>query len=107
MSRTVLKIPYSDYQQANAAIRNVLINHGFTERFQEGSVYWQKGIGFFSAPRCLKFEFSENEITISAWISNFGVESNLSGVIGVVPKRQLLEVIQLIKIAVGGPGSNR
>ena len=100
MSRTVLKIPFSDYQQANLAIRNVLSSHGFVERFHEGSVYWQKGMGFFSAPKCIKFEFSETEITISAWISNFGVESALSGFVGIVPKRQLLEIIQLIKMNV-------
>lgn len=98
MSRTTIKIPFSDYQQANDAIRGILSGRGFEEHFQEGSLYWQKGVGFFSAPQCMKFNFSETEITIQAWISNFGVESDLSGWVGLVPKRQLLEIIQLLKM---------
>lgn len=97
MSRTIIKIPFSDYQQANDVIRSMLSSRGFKERFQDGNQYWQKGQGFLSAPMCLQFDFSETEITVQAWISNLGVESDLSGLVGVVPKRQLLEVIELLK----------
>ena len=97
MSRTIVKVPFSDYQQANDVIRNTLSGRGFKERFQDGRQYWQKGQGFWTAPMYLQFDFSETEITIQAWISNFGIEMDLSGIYGVVPKRQLLETVELLK----------
>lgn len=100
MSRTTLKIPFTDYEKSNEGIRQILYSRGFKERFSTDGVYWQKGVGFFSSPKMIRFDFGENEITVSAWISNFGVESDLNGVFGMVPKKELLEIIQIIKITV-------
>lgn len=100
MSRTILKIPFSDYEQANTTIRTILTGRGFNERVDNDGVYWQKGNGFRSAPKYVKYEFSEKEITLQSWISNFGIEMNLSGIYGTIPKRELLEIIQQIKFSV-------
>ena len=98
MARTTLKIPYTDYEQANKTIREILFSQGYSERFKDGSVYWQRGTGVATAPQCLQFNFSETEITISGWISNLGKECALSGIFGMVPKKKVLETIQILKM---------
>jgi len=53
--------------------------------------------------QCLKIDFSENQITISAWITPFlggEEEYSLEGFSAIIPKKQLLSVIEQIKIAI-------
>lgn len=100
MSRTIVHIPYSDQQQADAAIRGLLLNRGFRMRADNNGLYWQKGVGFWVAPRYVKYDFYQNEILLQAWITNLGVETDLNGMVGAVPKKELKEIVQIIQLSV-------
>lgn len=96
MSRTVIKAPYSDYQKTNDMIQATLREKRFKEKVQNGKVYWQKG-GFWVAPQCVQVDFSETEVTISAWVIQFGAESDLTGFVAIAAKKPLLELLQILK----------
>lgn len=100
MSRTIIRIPYADQQQADTAIRGLLLNRGYQLRADNNGLYWQKGVGFWVAPRYLKYDFYQNEIVIQAWITNLGVECALNGMVGMVPKKELQEILQIIQMTV-------
>lgn len=94
------KIPYADRNTAEPAVRHVLASNRFKEVTKKGEVIWKKG-GFWTAAQCLKLEFGPQEMNLYGWVRNFGMaESDLSGVVGIIPKKQLLNVIEQIKLAV-------
>ena len=96
MSRTIIKVPYSDYQKTNDMIQMILREKRFKEKIQDGRAYWQKG-GFWAAPQCVQVDFSETEVTISAWVLQFGAESDLTGIVAIAAKKPLLELLEILK----------
>ncbi len=97
MARTNLRIPYADRNTAEPAVRQLLISERFKEVTKNNETYWKKG-GFWTAAQCLKLEFGEQELNLYAWVRNFGMaESDLSGIVGAIPKQQLSGFVERIK----------
>lgn len=103
-SRTVVTIPYHctlDEAQQKASV--FLTGSGFKQTtIPTGELVWKKGTGMMTAMQFLKLDYAPDEITLSAWIqagvgSLTGGEMPLTGVVGAVPKRQLLGVIERLK----------
>lgn len=102
MSRSIFRLSFSDFNRAENAINGILQSNRFKQKIINGEIVWKKGGGWIGG-KCLKFLFSEDQIMIFAWVTpNFGEdkEYNLDGFYGFVPKKQLLGVIEQIKIAV-------
>ena len=65
---------------------------------------WKNGIGLLTAMKFVKTEYSSDKIQLSAWIQTGvgnigGKEMDLTGVVGAIPKRQLMKIIEEIKSA--------
>lgn len=102
MPRTIIKLNYSDFTKAENEIKQILHTNSFRQTIINSETVWKKG-GTLMGGQCLKIDFSEKHITISAWITPFlgGIEEyNLEGFSAIIPKKQLLSVIEQIKIAI-------
>ena len=102
MGRTIIKLPFSDFKRAEDGIYRVLYGNKFKQTIVKSETIWKKG-GTLMGGQCIKIEFSEKEIVISAWITPFiGGENEYDLEIGgaIIPKQQLLNVIEQIKIAI-------
>lgn len=103
-SRTVVTIPYHcTLDEAQQKANVFLTGSGFKQTtIPTGELVWKKGTGMMTAMQFLKLDYAPNEITLSAWIqagvgSLTGGEMPLTGVVGALPKRQLLGVIERLK----------
>ena len=102
MARTIIKLNFSDFTRAENNIKQILYTNNFKQTIINSEVVWKKG-GALIGGQCLKIDFSENQITISAWITPFlggEEEYSLEGFSAIIPKKQLLSVIEQIKIAI-------
>lgn len=102
MARTIIKLNFSDFTRAEKNIKQILYANKFKQTIINSKTVWKKG-GTLMGGQCLEIVFSENQITISAWITPFlggEEEYNLKGFSAIIPKKQLLSVIEQIKIAV-------
>lgn len=102
MARTIFKLNYSNFEISENKIKEILYNNDFKETIINSETVWKKG-GMIMGGQCLIIEFSENQITISAWITPFlgGTdEYALDGFSAIIPKKQLLSIIEQIKIAI-------
>ena len=102
MGRTIIKINFSDFTNSENNINQILYANNFRQTIINSEVVWKKG-GTLMGGQCLKIDFSETQITISAWITPFlggEEEFNLDGFSALIPKKQLLSVIEQIKIAI-------
>lgn len=102
MARTIFTGTYSDFQQANAQIQQILSSHNYSQIDENGELVWKCGVGFWTAMKYVKIEFGENNtMRISGWIRPvFGSEQDLKGVVGALPKKQVLNVIQELQNAI-------
>ena len=102
MARTIIKLNFSDFIRAENNIKQILYANHFKQTIINAEAVWKKG-GALMGGQCLKIDFSENQATISAWITPFldgDEEYGLEGFSAIVPKKQLLSVIEQIKIAI-------
>ena len=98
MSRTIIRVPSENPGQNELAIRQKLEAEGFKEKTTATETYWQQGLGIATAPKYIKVEYGAQEIVISAWVRGFGLmESNLSGFVGIIPKKELQGVVDRLK----------
>lgn len=102
MSRTTFELNFSNFTKAENNIKQLLLVNGFKQTIVNSETIWKKG-GTLLGGQCLKFSFSENRVVLSAWITPFlngDEEYNLDGFGAIIPKKQLLSVIEQIKIAI-------
>ena len=96
MARTTIKIKYTDAQQANQTVERILSSRNYKSICENGENVWKCGIGFWTAIKYIKVEFSDqNTLMISGWIRSIaGSEQDLQGSYSFVPKRQVMNVIE-------------
>lgn len=102
MARTIIKLDFSDFTKAENNIKQILHTNNFKQTIINSETVWKKG-GTLMGGQCLKIDFSEKRITISAWITPFldgEEEYSIEGFSAIIPKRQLLSVIEQIKISI-------
>lgn len=103
MARTTIKLPYNgDYDNTNNNITSVLIQNNFKEYNYNGESVWKKGVGLLTAMQYIKIEFSNDSVTLSAWVqaglgNMGGGEMALNGIVAAAPKKSLMKVIEQIK----------
>lgn len=106
MARTIIKTAYScTYDEAQRRISAILSEKGFKmTTLKTGEKVWKKGTGLMTAMQFVKVDFSQSEFVMSAWIqvglgSVGGGEMDLTGVVGALPKKMLMGVLEEIKRA--------
>lgn len=104
MARTTLKVTYScTFDEAQSKVETLLSSKGFRNIIlKTGENVWKNGTGMMTAMKFIKIEYSQNIIILSAWIqaglgSVGGSEMDLTGIVGALPKRQLMKVLEEIK----------
>lgn len=104
MARTTMKIAYHcSFDDAQSKVENTLYRAGFRKTtIKTGESVWKKGIGFATAMKFVKVDYSNSEIILSAWVqmglgSVGGSEMDLTGFVGALPKRQLMNCLEKIK----------
>lgn len=106
MSRSTFNISYKrPFEEVQNTIEGVLAQSGFKKIQLNSEEVWKKGTGFLTAMQFIKVEYTENEVIISAWIkvgagSLTGGEQELSGVVGAVPKKSLMKVVEKITLSI-------
>ena len=102
MARTTFIAKCKSVAHAEAPIQSMLIKEGFQLILENGEQVWKCGNGQWMSMKYLKFEFpDETTVHISGWVkSTIGPEQNLAGVIGGLPKKQLLKLIQSLQAAI-------
>lgn len=101
MSRTIFNFNFTDFDKAEKTINSMLNHNNFHQTIIGSEVVWKRG-GIFVGGQCVKFEFGEDYVKVSAWITQFlggGGEYDLNGISALVPKRQLLTFIEQIRLA--------
>ena len=104
MARTNIVTSYScSYDDAQRKISTILSQKGFKPTtLKTGEKVWKKGNGILTAMQFVKVDFSQNEFVMSAWVqvgigSLGGGEMDLTGVVAIIPKKQLMTVLEEIK----------
>ncbi len=102
MARTIFKIEFSNFKTAEHTCKTILISNNFKRTLVKSEQIWKKG-GTFMGGQCIKIDYSENHIILSAWITPFfggEEEYSIEGLSAIIPKKQLLNVIEQIKLAI-------
>lgn len=104
MARTVITCPFRcSFDEAEKKIAAILAQHNFSKvTLKTGESVWKKGVGLLTAMQFVKVEYSQAQITLSAWVQSGvgnigGKEMELKGAVAAIPKKQLLKVIEEIK----------
>lgn len=102
MPRTTIQVNCGEVSRANAIAASILSSNKYIQVNENGENVWKCGKGFLTAMKYIKLEFSgEHTLLISGWIRSVGGgEQDLSGVVGAIPKKQILNVMQKIQMAV-------
>ncbi len=101
MSRTTIKIPVKDLENANRKITRILSSHNYNNIVENNEKVWKCGVGFLTAMKYIKVDFSDNAVEISGWIRPMGgKEQDLKGFVGGLPKKQVMNVIKEIQTAI-------
>lgn len=101
MARTTFIAKCKSTAHAQSVIQSMLPREGFQLILENGEQVWKCGNGQWVSMKYLKFDFPDDTtVHISGWVkSTIGPEQNLDGVIGGLPKKQLLKLIQSIQAA--------
>lgn len=97
MSRTQIVLDSKNNQQSSKVIEEILDSHGFDKTSKKGEDYWQQGIGVTQSPKYIRYYFDGDKVILEGWVSNFGRESDLSGVVGSIPKRTCKKILKEIE----------
>ena len=106
MPRTTMKVPFSaSWETVNNTVIGILVGEGFKEKTINGEACWKKGTGMATAMQYVKVEYTENELVLSGWLqagvgSLAGPEMNLTGFVGIIPKKALKKRLNKIVQAV-------
>ncbi len=99
MSRSCFSFNYTSFEKTKSAIETELTNDGYTNKNENGENVWKCGMGMLTAMKYIKIEFSGNqEVKIYGWIRPIAAsEQSLEGIVGALPKKQVLKIIEKIK----------
>lgn len=104
MSRTTITVPFKcSFEEAQKKVESVLIRHNFHSMvIKTGENVWKNGTGLLTAMKYVKVEYGQDSFDLSAWIqvgigSVGGGEMDLNGIVGALPKRQLMKILEEIK----------
>ncbi len=106
MPRTVIRVPFTaNFETVNQTVTSILLSEGFSEKNINGEACWKKGTGAATAMQYVKVEYTQNELVLSGWIqaglgSVAGSEMDLTGFVGMVPKKALRKRLDKIVQAV-------
>ena len=95
MARTTIKANYSNFNGLQNRLSHLLQSKGYKNINENNENVWKCGIGFLTAIKYIKIEFAgNNTLLISGWIRPaFGSEQDLTGIVGAIPKKQVMTVI--------------
>ena len=104
-NRSKFSVPLNksvDDMEAKAS--QLLTSHGYHLHNYHGESVWKKGTGLMTAMEYVKLEYSESSVEIYGWIQpgvgNAGLkESDLNGIVGVIPKKSVKKVIDELMAA--------
>lgn len=106
MARTTMEVPCTcTPQEAEEKVSAILQKEKFHQvTLKSGELVWKSGTGMLTAMKYVKAEYAPNLITLSAWVqmgvgSVGGGDMALTGFVGIIPKKQLLAVLDKIKAA--------
>ena len=106
MARTHFKIKYScSFAEAKEKVESILRRRDFhPETLSTGEHVWKQGVGFLTAMKFIKVDYAQGELHLNAWVqaglgSVGGAEMDLTGFVGALPKKQVMSVIEEIKLA--------
>ena len=106
MARSTFTIPYQcSFEEAQKKVESILQGNGYHPQVNKtGENVWKNGVGMLTAMKFVKVEYGPGQIQLSAWVqvgigSVGGGEMDLNGVVGAIPKKQLLKLIEKIKQA--------
>lgn len=97
MSRTRVVLKCNDKNNTSALIEQILDSKRYDHIQKANEDYWKQGLGVTESPKFIRYYFDQDNVILEGWISNFGKESNLDGVIGALPKNSCKKVLNEIK----------
>lgn len=99
MARTIIKTNYTNFDGLQNRLSNLLQQKGYKNINENNENVWKCGVGFWTAMKYIKIEFAENNtLVISGWIRPMaGNEQDLNGVVCILPKKQVMNVIKEIQ----------
>lgn len=100
INRTTVRIPYTNLEEVQTKVPELLMNKGYKSITERGENVWKCGVGLLTAIKYIKIEYAENNtLLVSGWIRAVGGnEQDLSGkFVCVVPKKQVRKVITEIQ----------
>ena len=102
MSRSCYSFFYTSFDQAKRIIETELKSDGYKNVNENGENVWKNGMGFLTAMKYIKIEFVENrKVNIYGWVRPMASpEQNLDGIVGALPKKQVLKTINKIGNAI-------
>lgn len=100
MSRSIFTFPVNSIEKTENKVESLLISNGYSKNIEQEGIIWKKGSAFLTGERCIKLEYSDSDVTINAWTSDGFAEYNLKGFVGSFAKKQVLKVIEQIKLSI-------
>ena len=108
MSRTVINLVCDDPKNSETVIKKILKQYNYVLQENDGEEYYKCGVGFFTAPKFIKYTFDGNKLTLEGWVRAFafGGESDLNGFLYAVPKRSCKKTLVDIQDNLDGASVN-
>lgn len=102
MARTTFISPCKSISHADPIIHDMLTREGFELILENNEKVWKCGNGAWISIKYVKIEYADDKtVHITGWVkSTVGPEQNLDGVIGGLPKKQLLNFIHKLQAAI-------
>ena len=99
MARTTFISKCRSISYADPIIHDILVREGFSLILENNEQVWKCGNGAWVSMKYIKIEYAnDTTVHITGWVkSTIGPEQNLDGVIGGLPKKQVLNIIRRIQ----------
>ena len=99
MARTTIQVRYTNFEGLQERLAALLHSRGYKSITENNENVWKCGIGFLTAMKYIKIEFAaDHTLLISGWIRVVaGGEQDLTGFVGALPKKQVMNLIQEIQ----------
>ena len=107
MGRTFRRVyPRCDMMTAQRTIEQILMSNGYhIQHYGNGELVWKKGLGLMTAMQYIRVDYYPAEIHLFGWVqsgigdSGLG-EMDLEGIVGIIPKKAVLKVMDRISMSV-------
>ncbi len=100
MGKSVFTFPCKNFESTDSGIRQILIASGYKEKIIDNEKVWKKGSGFWSAMKLIKIDYGNDSVKVWGWVQTFDKPMELTGLIGCIPKKNVLNTIEQIKLAI-------